>query len=170
MSALQRITGAAVAAALVVGLGFLSRAPVAGEHAGEAALRLTWRLRAEEVGECRRPSAEELAQLPVHMRNPDACVGAIPPYELVAEVDGAERIRTTIEAAGARGDRPLYVYRQLLLEPGSHQVHVRFSRDGSDGDDGTLTFRGEVTLEAGQVLLLTRTEAGELEVREPAGP
>lgn len=162
--------------ALLVVLGALSRAPIQGEHGDSAALRLTWRVRGEEVGECRRPSAEELAELPTHMQNPDACVGSIPPYRLTAEVNGALRADALVEPAGARGDRPLYVYEELLLEPGTHRIRVRFAREDGEDEDGSgasglgaLEYEGSVTLGIGEILLVTRDEEGRLDVREPVG-
>lgn len=176
MSAATKLLAVLVTAALLVVLGALSRVPIEGENAGSAALRLTWRVRGEEVGECRRPTPEELAELPVHMQNPDACVGSLPPYRLTAEVDDSMYADVVIEPAGARGDRPLYVYREILLEPGRHAVRVRFVReDGASADRaesefGNLEFEGTVSLEPGQILLLTRDpDGGALEVREPVG-
>lgn len=175
MTAATRVLAVLFSLGLLLAVGALSRLPIEGEHAGSAALRLTWRVRGEEVVECRAPTEEEMAELPVHMRNPDACIGSIPPFHLTVEVDGVTRTDAMIEAAGARADRPLYVYRQLLLEPGTHEVRVRFvPEDGSAGEGdqglGSLTFSGPVTLEAGQVMLLTRSrdDAGGLELREPA--
>ena len=158
------VLGAAVAAAITVALGFLSRAPVSGAHEGSATLRFSWRLRAEEAGECQRASAEELADLPVHMRNPNACVGSVPAHRLLVRVDGEERFDLMIEASGARHDRPLFVFRELLLEPGRHDVRVSFAPDGggSEGDTGEagrgLFLDTPVDIGPGDVRLVTRHE------------
>ncbi|HSG46571.1 MAG TPA: hypothetical protein VLA43_02035 [Longimicrobiales bacterium] len=170
MSRASTVLAVAVTLGLVVALGALSRIPLEGDHAGDAAVRLAWRVRAEEVGGCRRPTAEELAELPVHMQNPDACVGSIPPFRLTAEVDGATLADAVVEAAGARGDRPLYVYREIILEPGTHQVRVRFTPENGAVEEGdlVLAFEGPVALAPGQILLLTRAQSdGALEVRAP---
>jgi hypothetical protein len=166
----------AVTAGLLAALGVLSRAPIAGEDAGGSALLLTWRVRSEEVGRCRTPTPEELERLPPHMRNPDACVGPVPPYRLTVEVGGDLVIETLVEPSGARGDRPLYVFREIALEPGTYDVRVRFVREdlgegGADPDPGlaSLEFDGPVTLGSGEVRLLTRDGDGGLEVREPVG-
>lgn len=168
-----------VALALAVGLtlglagllGFLARAPLEAHDADRAALRLAWRLRGEEVVACRRPTEAELAELPVHMRNPDACVGEIPPFVLEVRVDGEARVSRTVRPAGVRGDRPLYVYEELSLEPGRHDLVVWFRREGDAESSAMvreLRLEASVELAPGQVLLVTRNDAGQLEVRAPA--
>lgn len=176
MSVGARASAVALAAGFLAALGVLSRAPIAGEHAGRSALLLTWRVRSEEVGRCRTPTPEEMERLPPHMRNPDACVGPVPPYRLTAEVGGDLVIETLVEPSGARGDRPLYVFRKIALEPGTYDVRVRFVREDpgqgiTDPDRGlaSLEFEGRVTLGSGDARLLTRDGTGGLEVREPAG-
>jgi len=155
-------------------LGALSRVPVSAAAAEQAALRFSWRLRAEEAGECRHPTEEELRDLPVHMRNPDACVGPVPAYRLRVEVSGQRHIDDRIEASGARGDRPLFVYHQLLLQPGRHAVRVSFEPDDGREAESRISagmhLDAVLDLEEGQVLLVTRNEdSGALEVVRPRG-
>lgn len=159
-----------LAVAMVVLLGLLARAPLEGRDTDRAALVLTWRLRGEEVVACRRPTEAELAELPVHMRNPDECVGDIPPFTLEVSVDGETRLSRTVRPAGVRGDRPLYVYDRVWLEPGRHALIVSFQREDGDSPDratGALHLTTSVDLAPGQVLLVTRSAAGDLEVRAP---
>jgi hypothetical protein len=168
------LLGAGAAVAITVALGFLSRVPVSGVHETQAALRFSWRLRAEEAGECQRASAEELADLPVHMRNPDACVGPVPAHRLLVQVDGEERFNLMIEASGARHDRPLFVLRELRLAPGRHEVRVSFAPDDggeADGRDGRGLFLDTaVDIGPGDVRLVTRDEdTGELVILRPRG-
>jgi len=163
------ILGALVAVLFVISLGALSRMPSPGADTPEAALRLSWRLRSEEGGECRRPTAEELQDLPAHMQNPDACINLLPTYRLRVQVDGIERFDDRIEASGVRGDRPLFVYRELMLLPGRHSVRVQFSpEDASDAVD--LLLDTSVSLGPGDVRLVTRNEdTGSLEIVRPRG-
>ena len=158
-----------VAVLLTISLGALSRMPVPGARTQEAALRLSWRLRSEEAGECRRPTAEELRDLPTHMQNPDACYSQLPAYRLRVLVDGNERFDDRIEASGVRGDRPLFVYRELMLLPGRHSVRVQFSpEEASDAVD--LFLDTSVSLGPGDVRLVTRNEdTGSLEIVRPRG-
>jgi hypothetical protein len=163
------VLGALVAVLLTIALGALSRVPAPGIDSREAALRLSWRLRSEETGECRRPTAEELQDLPSHMQNPDACAGVLPAYRLQVEVDGNERFDDLVEASGARGDRPLFVYREVRLPPGQHSVRVQFSPEEA-GDAIELFLDASVSLGPGDVRLVTRNEdTGELEIARPRG-
>lgn len=118
----------------VVALGVLTRVQYAAAP-DRAELRLAWRALVPRVEECRRPTAEEQDELPIHMRQDEICEGRLVSYRLTLAVDGVVRHRSTVEAAGARGDRPLYVFEALPLEPGPHDIRVVFERtDGAAGD------------------------------------
>jgi hypothetical protein len=169
------IRASAVGLALVGALllAALSDLPIPGEDPETAVLRLSWRLRGQEAGECPRPTAGELERLPPHMRNPDACVGPLPSYDLHVWIDEELRVQEVVSARGARGDRPLYVYRDLPVPPGSHRVRVLFERRleevGEVLDMGTtLILDGEVLVAPRTVTLVTRSgETGRLEFRRP---
>jgi hypothetical protein len=176
----RRVVAVGLALGLAAVVGFLARAPLQGLNADRAALRFTWRLRGEEVVECRRPTEADLADLPVHMRNPDACVGDIPPFVLEVSVGGETRITRVVRPAGARGDRPLYVFEELWLEPGRYEIVVNFRREGTpdaerqgaQGQESTtreLHLDTMVELAAGQALIVTRDAGGALEIRRPQG-
>lgn len=146
--------GMAVVATLL--LGALSRAPLQWEPADEAAIRLTWRLRGAEVESCIRPTPEELERLPPHMRNPDACAGRMPSFHLTVAVDGEVIHEEDVAGAGARGDRPIYVFRELRVPPGNRALRVDFVAEG-EGVEGLRELRLDtlVTLEPGEVVLVT---------------
>ncbi len=162
------LAGAAILAAL-------SAWPMPGDPPEHALLRLDWRLRGEEAGDCLRPREEDLERLPVHMRNPDACLGALPPYHLRLWVDGALLVDDLVRGGGAREDRPLTVYRAVPLTPGSRRIRAEFVREAqtlSDADHAkppvALHVESEATLEPGRVLLIVRRQdTGTLEVRSP---
>ncbi|MEQ9569436.1 MAG: hypothetical protein RLN75_04545 [Longimicrobiales bacterium] len=157
-----------VSLALVGLLAAASRVPIPALDADSAVVRLSWRLRAEEGAECRRPTQEELDRLPVHMRNPDACIGDLAPYELRVDVDGTARVSRIVRPAGVRGDRPIFVYDELRLAPGRHTLSVRFGvQDAGNDDDPVLSLETTVDLEGGRVLLVTRGADGALEARRP---
>lgn len=159
---LARIAAGALALVAMVAVVGLSRFPYEVESGEDARLRLSWRYRAT-VEECREPSQEELAELPVHMRQEVVCDRRVPPYRLRLRVDGREIADEVIRAAGAQEDRPLYVYREIPLEPGTHRVEVRFHRAAEDGgeapdEDGAhdaLDLETTVTLEPREVALVT---------------
>ncbi len=154
--------------ALVALLAALSRVPAPAPEGDGAALRFSWRFRAGDAADCRRPTQAELEELPVHMRNPDACIGDLAPYELEVLVDGTRRLGTVLEPMGVRGDRPIFVYEELRLPPGRYGLTVRFGlQDGESVPGAALSLDTTVVLQTGQVLLVTRSGAGDLEVRRP---
>jgi hypothetical protein len=115
--------------------------------------------------ECRQLSEEELANLPIHMRNPEACIGRIAPYHLQVGLDGALIMQDTVYPAGARGDRPIFVFRDFPVEPGTLRVQVRFDpllHPGTAAGPGAipLFLDTEAIAEVGRILLVTLDEDG----------
>ncbi len=144
--------------ALLSGLSYTPRQPE------DALLRLSWRSPGRRVEECRRPTPEELERLPVHMRRDEICEGRIVPYRLRVTLDGRLEVDAEVHAAGAREDRPVYVFRELWMPPGRHALRISFRP--VTGDEGGLSLDADVPLEPGTVRLVTRSdETGELEVR-----
>lgn len=123
--------GTAVAVTSMLALGALTRVSYSPEPGDEAELRLTWRARAAPAEECRRLTEAEKEALPVHMRRDVVCEGRVASYRLDVVVDGRVRHRSTVKGAGARGDRPLYVFESMRLAPGRHEVRVVFERVGA---------------------------------------
>jgi hypothetical protein len=130
--------GGVVLAGSLAGLGALSRTSyaVSGE---EAVLRLAWRARSVRVDVCRLRTPEELARLPVHMREEEVCEGRLLPYRLRAMVGDEPMVNAMVQPAGARADRPIYVFRELDLEAGQHRVRVWFERQGTDPEQPAET-------------------------------
>lgn len=166
------VAGVIVAVLFTLGIAAGSRVPVTFSASDEALLRLSWRMRGITAEECRTLSDEELERLPVHMRNPRACIGVIAPYALTLSVDGVVLAADTVRPPGARGDRPLNVLREYPLEPGEHRIALRFHAvlpDGVEVPDegiGELAWEGLVRLSGRDVALVTLDEAGRaLEVR-----
>lgn len=123
--------GALVAAAVTLGTAALSRLPYDAAPGDDALLRLSWRARGEQVRECRRLSAAELEAQPVHMRRTEVCEARSLPYHLRVRLDGRAVLDDTLYAGGARGDRPIYVFREVPLPAGAHRLQVEFvRRDG----------------------------------------
>jgi hypothetical protein len=128
--------GAGLLLAVIVVMGSLTRAPFRATP-GRAELRLAWRFRVPQTEQCRRPTSEELAELPVHMRQEEICERREGRYRLEVAVDGQIAHRSTVEAAGARGDRPIYVFEAVPLEPGAHRIRVVFERLDPAADTGS---------------------------------
>jgi hypothetical protein len=167
--------GAVGALALV---RLLSFAPYTTHRESGALVRLAWRARGERVRDCRRLTSEELAKLPAHMRQEEVCEGRVLPYRLAVQLDDRAVVNQLIHGAGAREDRPLYVYQDLNVDAGAHRISIRFTLEGrpeAQGEDRLATppqlaLDTTLSLEPRQVLLVTYDEVREqLVVRDGSG-
>jgi hypothetical protein len=150
----------AVALAIGAAIAWASQAPTTYARADAALLRLSWRIDGVRVEECRDRTPEELEALAPHMRTPRVCVGGGADYELLVELDGVTLVHDTIEAGGARGSRPIYVYRDLDLEPGPRALSVTFDAllPATHDPNGALVmhrFDGVIDVEPMEVVLIT---------------
>lgn len=157
----------ATAAAAAIALG--SGVPLRVEPADAAAIRFSWRAVGQPIEECRTPSAEEQAALPLHMRRAEICERRLAAFRLQVELDGAQRIDERIAPAGAQGDRPAYVLYELRVPPGPHRLAVRFAPEA--GAAAPLALDTRLDLASREVVLVTHAEGGEeLELRRRAAP
>lgn len=164
-----RVVAALVASLLVFGTAFAARIPVTFTGQ-EATLRLSWRVDGVVIEECRTRTEAELEAMPVHMRNPEACIGELAPFSLSVSVDGGTVLSETLVPGGARGDRPVFVFDEIRVPPGSRRLSVDFRAVTPDGASDTEAVRayeweGELDLEQGEVALVTIDESGVMEVR-----
>lgn len=147
-----QVAGLLVAALAAVGLGALSRVPwTAGGSDADALVRLSWRARSEAVLDCRTLTAEEREALPVHMQQDSVCERRAIPFRLAVRLDGRETIDETLHGAGARGHRPLYVFREIPVTAAPHRIEVEFGwlAEGAPPlrlDRGIRPARGEIIL------------------------
>lgn len=121
LSSLSRIPWDASGADRPMILGSDAMAPRSTEL---ALIRLSWRVPGDRIDECRRSSPEELDALPIHMRREEVCEGRILPYRLRVALDEQIVIDEMVHPAGAREDRPLYVFRELFVPPGAYVIEV----------------------------------------------
>jgi hypothetical protein len=183
----------AVAGAVVLASGAalaaLSLVPYTAEPGDRAVVRLAWRARGERVRECRRLTAAELARLPQHMRQEEVCERRILPYRLRVDVDGVRVVDELVRAGGAREDRPLFVFRDLSVMPGTHHLQITFEREGTveqekeeeEEVDATEAVRraretperlgldGPVVLVPRQIVLVTYDDEGRRLLLAPSG-
>jgi hypothetical protein len=165
-----RIVAASVLLALPIVA--LSRAPYTPAGAGDAVLRLSWRMSMSAREECRPRTQQELDALPVHMRTPEVCTRDRASYVLVTQV-GDERPDTTgLLRGGVKGDRPLFVLDERRLAIGQHRIRVELLR-GTDTAgsimlaslDTLLSFQPGtvrlVTMDGDAVRLVIRSSAPE---------
>jgi hypothetical protein len=160
---LQRGTGVAIAVAVTFGIAALSRVPYTAASGEEAMLRLSWRAPGEYVEECRTATEEELERQPVHMRREVVCEGRLLPYRLRVLLNGERVVDEVVLAAGARQDRPLYVYKELDLAPGAYHVEIDWRAEREPVAEGAeagaaprhLGLGAELLLEPREIALIT---------------
>lgn len=153
--------GTVLVLAGVLAMGALTRFRYTAEPE-RAELRLAWRTPVPRVVECRVPTPEEQAELPVHMRKGEICEGRAVRYRLEVAVDG-EVLRSSVEgAAGMRSDRPLHVFEEIPLAPGRRRIRIVFERadtaGASSGDTAVparLEFDRELRVGVHDVVLVT---------------
>lgn len=134
-------------------------------HEGGAIVRLSWRTEAINVEACRTLSAEELARVPTHMRQPEECTGRRVDYQVVLDIDGTTALTDTVSPAGARRDRPVYVFHDEAVATGTHDVRVVFTALVPDDHDDSANrvrreWTGSMALDDGQIGLVTLDEEG----------
>jgi hypothetical protein len=152
MSARHIVSGGLILFALLAALAVGTRVPFQAHGPDAAMLRLAWRALGEASLECRKPSAEELARLPIHMRRPEICERRLPTFRLVVELDGARVLEESVAPAGAAGDRPAVVLRELPIAPGAHELLVTFAPESGAAAAKRLSER--IRVEAGEVALI----------------
>ena len=132
-----RAIGFMVALAGTAGIVWTSNARL-NPHSGDAMLRLTWSARPERFETCRAVTAEELASVPAHMRQPVVCEGESAAYRLQVRRNGTVLLDRIVHGGGWRRDRPLYVFEEMPQPPGDAVIGVTFERI----DSGTAASAG----------------------------
>ena len=167
----SRVVGILLALAVTGAVGALSQVPWSVDAAGPALIRFSWRAAGQRVGQCREPTAEDLAGLPAHMRPQEICERGMRPYQLRILVDGQPVADQVLRAAGAQEDRPIYVFIEHPVEPGAHAVSVDFRPLPGDAATGggpaggeapvePLVLDREIDIEWGQILVVTLSGDG----------
>ena len=166
MTVLNRTIGGAVAVVAMCAIVWASNAPITVHGSNQGVLRLAWSARPERVEVCREQSAEELAKLPQHMRQPLVCEGTSAHYRLTVHQEERLVVDRTLHGGGVRQDRRLYVFHELPLDPGQTSIEVRLDRiESTEQRPGKasaaatvppqLSFAQRVSIAPRQVLLIT---------------
>ena len=124
-----------IGAAFVLAAG--SRAPWKPGPAEDGVLRLTLSARPERIETCRRLSADEQAERPVHMRLTVECQGRSATYRLRVWRDGVMLEDRVLEGSGWRRDRPIHLLRDYPISAGDHQVRIEIRRIEEVSSDST---------------------------------
>lgn len=133
-----------------------------GEPPSHSVLRLSWSHVGEQI--TRQLTQDELDALPIHMRPPDGIAESISvPYRLVVGIDGTARLDEIIQPGGVKGDRPMYVLKNLELSPGNYDVSIQFYPAEDFPNAIVYKMNRQVQLDAGQIRLVD-LEAGQAEL------
>ena len=161
-----------VALGILLGVEALAHLPL-GRPAEGAAVRLAVRTAAGKIEICRDASPAELAQLPIHMRQPRLCEEQPVAYRLTLTVDGQEARAVRAERRGMRGDRPLVIDELVAIPAGQHNLFVSLEPDVPPGTAAVIAAglpRGElrqaIELPAGRIALVTWDGAAGLAIRQ----
>jgi len=148
----------AIAAALITVIGGASRVGYASSAATELVVSFK---HAGATGErCNKPTAEEKAKLPPHMRRDEVCERGRAKVRLRVTVDGATRVERAYEPKGLRADGPSIAVEHVALTPGTHTIAVAI---GDTHDPNEWTHRHEQTItvpEHGRVVVLFEKNSG----------
>lgn len=130
----RRAAGAALAAAAVLVVVFLSRIGWGTTDPESAELRLSWRIPAPSHRQCRPPTEAELSGVLPHMRPTEICSDEAIPFHLGVRLDGDTLHSGPVERAGPRA-RTITVYMSFAVSPGSHALEVAFVPEPPPGAD-----------------------------------
>lgn len=127
---------AAVIAAAAAFIGFFSTAPrYTSLPENEAMIRLSFSHGAPRSN-CRMLTAAERASLPPNMRITAECPRGRPSVHLRFELNGSPMLDEMLPPSGLAGDGNSRIYRNFLVPPGPHRLHLAMAdtprRDGFD--------------------------------------
>ena len=121
-----------LAAIVSVGAAFaltlVSAAPFRVDPMSDARLRVAFSARPERIEKCRTLSADELANVPQHMRQAVVCEGTTASYHLEVLRNDSLVASALLHGGGLRHDRRLYVLRELSVPSGRSTIDVRLLR------------------------------------------
>jgi hypothetical protein len=147
-------------AALTLPFAALTRAPWTPPGAGDAVLRLSWRMSISARGECRPRTPAELDALPVHMRTPEVCAADTSTYVVITRLDDGPPDTLQLLRGGVKGDRPLFVLEDRRLPPGHYTLGIRLLRLDDDGAEVLTSLDTTLALVSGRIALFTLDAGG----------
>jgi hypothetical protein len=116
--------------AFALAIGVFSRWPTYHPIApGQALIKLSFTRVGKPVGDCRKPSAEELAKLPPTMRPTEICPRERSPITVQVDVDGVRALERVAAPTGLSKDGAAAVYERLTVHAGERRITVSLSDD-----------------------------------------
>lgn len=107
-------------------IGYFSAAPAYVHHDPDMAqIKISFSHAAQRVGECRRLSPEEIAQLAPNMRRPLDCPRERLPILVELELDNQLLYRGELPPTGLARDGSATIYQRFPVAAGRHQLVAR---------------------------------------------
>jgi hypothetical protein len=135
------ILSVAVTIAALLSLARASAVPLSPTNAARARLRLSWSARPERIEVCRALSREELERREEHMRQSVECDGRFATYALRVDADEHTLHESVVRGAGLRHDRPIYLLRDIDVDPGVRRIRVSLVRREKTDNDAAAFVR-----------------------------
>jgi len=107
----------------------------------------------QPVGECRRLTDEELAELPPNMRDPVRCPRERSPLSMEVHINGSRMLERVAQPSGLSRDGAAAIYERLVVSAGEQHINVRFNEDVRPGAR-VYEHEASVALAPGQVLVI----------------
>jgi len=128
MNIAPRALGVALAAATLMAVSWISRAPMRLSSGDGAVVRISLGARPERIENCRTQTDEELAKLAPQMRQRVVCEGVTARYLLEVRHDRTVLWSQVVRGGGLRHDRQLYVSRAIPVPAGAGSYRVSLHR------------------------------------------
>jgi len=152
--ALRYVGQAAVYGLIALALGYFSDSPAYTHFPPDRALvKLSLVHAGAPAGECRRRTADELAELAPNMRKALDCPRGRLPLLVELSLDGALLYRESLPPTGLSGDGPSRTYQRFTVAPGRHVLAARL-RDSARTDGYDYEREAEVELAPRQSLAI----------------
>ena len=126
----------------------------------KARLMISFSHGGQRVGDCRKLTPEEIAQVAANMRRAEVCPRGRQP--IVVEMRLSEQLlySDSVPPTGIAGDGASQVYRGFTVDPGTYLLRVAL-RDSPRSDGFDYERETEITLEPGQSFVVDfRAEMG----------
>jgi ferredoxin len=94
------------------------------EPATHSGLRLTLRMPAQYLEECRELSKEEIEKRPLHMRKNKECSRTPIKYKIKLKLDGKDYWQSELSSPGLHSDKPYVIDQDFEITHGTHSIQL----------------------------------------------
>ena len=141
------LAAAVLAVVITAGLGLVRDLVYAAPRVADSELVVSFKHPGQVAENCRDFTPEELAKLPMHMRQGRVCDRARADVRLRVSVDGTRVVDATLPPKGIWGDGNSVAIERIPIELGEHAVRVELG-DSADPDEWSYTDERNLTFDA----------------------